>query len=122
MPESTKPKARDLNQQIRYTMWSVFKVARPLGVTLDEPARRAAIAAEVEALEARLASSDVIVRGWYDVAGLRADADFLVWWHAESPDALQDAYAQLRHTSLGQASDPVWSVMALHRPDRKSVV
>ncbi len=108
---ATRPKARDINAVIRYTMWSVFRVARPFGA---EP--RADVAAEVEALLVDLAQHDVIVRGVYDVSGLRADADFMVWWHAESPDALQAAYSRLRQTALGRASDSVWSVMALHRP------
>ncbi len=106
----TRPKARDLNQVIRYTMWSVFKVRVAL------PEDRNALAEEVEELVAQLAAKDVTVRGTYDVAGLRADADFMVWWHAENPDDLQEAYARLRRTTLGVACEPVWSVMALHRP------
>jgi peroxiredoxin len=58
----------------------------------------------------------VVVRGWYDVAGLRADADLMVWWHAETIDALQDAYSRLRRTALGASLRPVWSNAALHRP------
>ena len=102
---------REVNDTIRYAMWSVFAVAEPLG--LED---RDALATEVEELFTDLAERDVVVRGTYDVAGLRADADYMVWWHAESPDALQSAYARLRQTTLGRASEPVWSVMALHRP------
>jgi peroxiredoxin len=103
-------KARDLNQVIRYTMWSVFKAVRPL------PDDRAAVAAEVQALFDQLAAKDVTVRGTYDVAGLRADADLMIWWHAPSSDDLQEAYSRFRRTTVGAACDPVWSVMALHRP------
>jgi peroxiredoxin len=106
-----KPKARDINEMVRYTMWSVFRVARPFG---DDPRDQAV--AEVEGLVDQLAAKGVVVRGFYDVAGLRADADFMVWWHAESPDSLQEAYSSLRRSALGRASEPVWSVMALHRP------
>nr|MBA2558357.1 chlorite dismutase family protein [Propionibacteriales bacterium] len=59
---------------------------------------------------------DVVVRGFYDVAGLRADADFMVWWHAETIEALQSAYHRLLRTELGELLDPVWSVAAIHRP------
>ena len=62
------------------------------------------------------AGKDVVVRGTYDVAGFRADADLMVWWHASSADALQEAYTRLRRTALGRHLDPVWSQMALHRP------
>lgn len=111
MPDQPRPKARDLNALIRYTMWSVFRVERPLGDTAREP-----LAQEVDALVEQLAAKDVAVRGFYDVSGLRADADFMVWWHAESSDALQEAYQRLRRTELGRSCTPVWSVAALHRP------
>jgi chlorite dismutase len=103
--------AKDLNAAIRYTMWSVFRVARPLA-----DADRAPLVSEVENLFAQLEAKDVRVRGSYDLAGLRADADLMVWMHAESSDDLQDAYQRLRRTALGSHLEPVWSQMALHRP------
>ena len=110
-PVSTpKPKARDLNQVIRYTMWSVFRLRDRL------PEDRAAVASEVDALLDQLAAEDVVTRGSYDVSGLRADADLMMWWHAASSDDLQEAYGRFRRTALGAACEPVWSVMALHRP------
>jgi chlorite dismutase len=109
---STKgQKAREINDTIRYTMWSVFRLARPLA-----DADREAEGAEVEKLFAELAESDVVVRGVYDVAGLRADADLMVWWHATTSEQLQDAYHRFRRTAFGYRLDPVWSQMALHRP------
>src|SRR5690606_26565866 len=101
---------RELNATIRYTMWSVFRAARPL------PADRERAVTEVTELLEQLAAQDVVVRGTYDASALRADADLMVWWHSPSPDDLQDAYAQLRRTTLGEHLAPVWSVMALHRP------
>jgi peroxiredoxin len=101
---------RELNDTIRYTMWSVFRVAQPLGED------RRQLAGEAEALLAQLGEKDVTVRGTYDLTGMRADADLMLWWHARSPDALQEAYGLLRRTGLGRHLAPVWSVMALHRP------
>ena len=46
------------------------------------PALREELTAEVEALFEQLAGKDVMVRGTYDVSGLRADADLMIWWHA----------------------------------------
>lgn len=103
--------ARELNDVIRYTAWSVFKVARPIG-----DGDRAALGGEVDELFEQLAAKDVTVRGAYDVAGLRADADLMIWWHAGTSDALQDAYSRLRRTALGTHLEPVWSQLALHRP------
>src|SRR5689334_25436195 len=104
-------KAREINDTIRYTMWSVFGYQRELE---DEPAKTAAAA--LEAIAEATDGQDLTVRGWYDVAGLRADADLMVWWHAPSSETLQDAYHALRRSSLGSSLRPVWSQLALHRP------
>ncbi len=122
-------RARELNELIRYTMWSVFRVADPAALDVQgriapgsasSPAaaahRRDAVAAEVTELLDQAAGKGVITRGSYDVQGLRADADYMFWWVARSPDDLQEIYGRFRRTALGRASEPVWSVLALHRP------
>ncbi|MDQ2783066.1 hydrogen peroxide-dependent heme synthase [Lapillicoccus sp.] len=101
---------REINSSLRYAMWSVFASVEPL------PEDRSTVADEVVTLVADLASEGVVVRGVYDVAGLRADADLMIWWHAETIDELQDAYHRFLRTELGKALEPVWSVAALHRP------
>ena len=113
-PAPAKPGAariREINDTIRYAMWSVFAVAEPLAGE-----DRGALATEVEELFTDLAARDVVVRGTYDVAGLRADADVMVWWHAERIEDLQDAYHRLLRTSFGAHLSSVWSNAALHRP------
>ncbi|RMI30069.1 hydrogen peroxide-dependent heme synthase [Nocardia stercoris] len=101
-----------LNSQIRYLMFSVYQVEP--GVLGDD---RDEIIAEAQEFFAGLEQRGVVVRGLYDVAGLRADADFMVWTHAERIEDLQAAYADFRRTTeLGQACTPVWSNAALHRP------
>ncbi|MCB0943361.1 MAG: chlorite dismutase family protein, partial [Mycobacterium sp.] len=96
-------------------MWSVFRIVDTYGPDADESIR-AEEAAELESLIGALADQDVVVRGLYDVSGMRADADLMVWWHAESSDDLQDAYNALRRTLFGARLGPVWSQVALHRP------
>jgi hydrogen peroxide-dependent heme synthase len=110
-----RPKARDLNELIRYTMWSVFRVRGDAALDARGPGREA-LTAELEGLLDQAAGKGVTTRGCYDVQGLRADADYMFWWIAPAPDDLQDLYARFRRTGLGRASEPVWSVMALHRP------
>ncbi len=61
----------DLNAQIRYTMWSVYRVV---------PGESAA--APAAATVVRTLGDGVVLRGAYDVGGLRADADLMLWWHA----------------------------------------
>jgi hydrogen peroxide-dependent heme synthase len=108
--QSNAARINELNATIRYTMWSVFRAQGPL------PALRDELAGEVDALFDQLSGKDVTIRGTYDVSGLRADADLMIWWHSGSPDALQEAYALFRRTALGRHLAPVWSQMALHRP------
>lgn len=103
------PKAREINETIRYTMWSVFRAATPL------PAQRDALVGQVEQALGAL-GDDLEVRGWYDVSGLRADADLMVWWHASDVETVQAAYQALRRSDLGRHLEPVWSQVALHRP------
>jgi peroxiredoxin len=104
-------KAREINATIRYTLGSVFRLRDVLG-----DADRAAEAAEVTDLLDKLAADDTVTRGVYDLSGLRADADVLVWWHAETPEQVQDAYNRFRRTAFGRRLDPVWSQLAMHRP------
>jgi chlorite dismutase len=109
---SKASRTRELNDTIRYTMWSVFRLRDVLGDDAD----RSAEATDLEAFVEVLAEDDVVVRGIYDVSGLRADADVMVWWHAADSEQLQAAYNAFRRTPFGRRLDPVWSQMALHRP------
>lgn len=111
MTEQTNAaRLRELNDTIRYTMWSVFRATAPL------PSLREDVISEVNGLFERLAEKDVTIRGTYDVSALRADADLMIWWHSSSADALQEAYSLFRRTVLGRSMTPVWSQAALHRP------
>ncbi|AQA22269.1 peroxiredoxin [Rhodococcus sp. PvR044] len=101
-----------LNSTLRYAMFSVFQV-QP-GV-LEEDRTKAID--DAKAFFDSFEDTDATVRGVYDIAGMRADADFLIWTHAEKLEDLQKLYADFRRTTiLGRASDPVWSNVALHRP------
>ena len=104
----SRPRARELNELIRYTMWSVFRV-RDTGAidAAAGPSGRAGLAAEVTELCQQHAGKGVTTRGCYDLQGLRADADYMFWWIASTPDDLQEIYARFRRTGLGQASEPV---------------
>jgi hydrogen peroxide-dependent heme synthase len=109
--ESKAAKLREINDTVRYTMWSVFRLDHVLAE--DD---RVTVATEVEELFAKLAGEDVVVRGTYDLSGVRADADVMVWWHAAAAEPLQNAYNLFRRTHFGTRLSPVWSQLALHRP------
>ena len=100
-----------LNSMTRYMMLSVFAVQPE---ALGE--ERSSLVDETATFLKQQEECGVVVRGLYDVAGFRADADFMMWTHAERVEDLQATYRAFRRTGLGVASEPVWSVAALHRP------
>lgn len=97
--------ARDLNEQIRYTMWSVYRLVPGA----PSPA------GDLASVVSRAAGDGVVLRGAYDVGGLRGDADLMLWWHGPTAESLQDAYRAVAGAAGGRLV-PVWSQMALHRP------
>jgi chlorite dismutase len=109
----TKPSDDEIeriNASVHYLAYSVFKVSAPLTAGPKKLAR------EVESALGGLAKDGLVVRGVYDVAGLRADADILVWWHAPQAETVQAAYHALLASGLGISLTPVWSAMGVHRP------
>jgi chlorite dismutase len=110
VPTRSGPTPRQINEQIVYTAYSVYARAGDL----DAPAEKAT--AELTELAADLAERDVTIRGFYDVSGMRADADLMVWWYAPTAEQLQSAARSLRRTSVGRSLSPFWSAMGLHRP------
>jgi chlorite dismutase len=99
----------EINQTVRYAVWAVF--ARS-----GEPAPDVAAArADHAAWTASLAPDQVELRGQYDVSGMRAEADVMVWLHAASIEALQAALRSFRRTSAGATTRLAWSAMGLHR-------
>jgi peroxiredoxin len=107
-PERSRPSAREINDTIRYTCWTVF---RRTGVAPGPDS-----ATEIELLVKSLDEADTVVRGLYDVSGLRADADLMVWMHAPTAEAIQSGLRDLRRTGVAPSVEMTWSGMALHRP------
>ena len=95
--------SREINQEIRYTCWAVFGRTGP------------GTDGVVETLgSAQGRWDDVVVRGWYDVSGLRAGTDIMVWLHGPTAEGLQVALRDIRR-ALGPV-ELTWSAFALHRP------
>ena len=104
------PKARELNDQLLYATYAVFKAVERL------PEDRTALVAEAQGLLDEVLGKDVYTRGTYDLTGFKAEADVMVWWTCPDIDVLQDAYARFRQTGLGRVLEPVWTGVGLHRP------
>lgn len=62
-----------------------------------------------------LAGGGVVLRGFYDVTGMRASAQLMIWLHGPTAEALQHALRSLRRTRLLAPLDPLWSAMGVHR-------
>lgn len=109
--QPTPEEIEKFNQEIRYAGYSVFSVAGEIG---EED--RAALAEEITSRLSALSDQGLVVRGVYDVSAFRPDADVMFWWHAPTTEAIQAAYAAVRHSVLGSILEPVWSVIGMHRP------
>lgn len=109
-PAPSDASARELNDQVLYTMWSVFKATERL------PEDRTALAQEAQSFLDAAAEKDVYTRGTYDVSGFKAEADVMLWWTCPDVEVLQETNSRFRQTSLGRHLEPVWSAVALHRP------
>ncbi|WP_080794675.1 hydrogen peroxide-dependent heme synthase [Corynebacterium pacaense] len=102
-----------LNDVQRYAQWAVFRV---LPGVLDDD--RTEATENARTFFADLAAEGAVeVRGIYDASGMRAGADFMIWWHAEDFRDLQRAFADFRRTTiLGRATEVFWIANATHRP------
>jgi chlorite dismutase len=107
-PASADPATRPPSPA-RYAGWAVYERT---GTAVDE----GRAIADLEAWEAGLAAADVVLRGAYDVSGLRAGTDLMLWLHGPSAESLQAALRGFRRTAAGPATRLAWSVMGSHRP------
>lgn len=103
--------AERINAETNYTMYAVFRETRTAGNVGVTPAWRGIAAGLITELES---IPGLTTRGWYDVAGFRADADLMIWWHAPTTAALQQAYRTVLEWTGGRLA-PVWSNIGVHR-------
>ena len=93
-----------MSETLAYTVYVVLR-RDP-----NRPASGGGVQSAVEAVTAQ----GVTVRGVYDVSGLRADADIMLWLHGETVDGLQAAIRTLRRTDLLGTLLPTWNAMGVH--------
>lgn len=93
-----------------YTIWAVFQ----RGTGASEHGTELATVLE------ELTAEGVVTRGIYDVSGMRADADLLIWMHgakgaSTAPEALQSAVRRVRRSRELAGAVQVWGAMGVHR-------
>ena len=91
-----------------FTLWAVWR-RNPDAPVIETDAT------ELETITGHIEDSGVTVRGFYDVSGLRADADLMVWMHGDTAEELQRALRRLRRTELLRTLLPVWNALGVHR-------
>ena len=99
----------ELNRTVRYAVWAIYARTE---ASADLPDGDGGLGAWADGL----AADDVVLRGLYDVSGLRAEADVMVWLHGPSAESLQAALRGFRRTPPGSSTLLVWSAMGTHRP------
>ena len=97
-----------------YTVFAVFRKdpARPDDLDGHDVPR---FVREIDGTISLVENEGVTLRGIYDVSGLRADADVMLWLHGPSAEGLQWALRELRRARLFRALLPTWNAMGVHR-------
>lgn len=106
---SGKNLAREINETIRFTSWTVFRRTHLAEHPED-------CIGELLEILARAESEDILLRGIYDVSGMRANADLMFWFHAPRAEQIQATLRQIKRSTLGKSLESAWAAMALHRP------
>jgi chlorite dismutase len=104
------PSSGSGGERLGYTLWAVLRRDPQNPYTPDETD-----AESLDAVVESLAADGVVVRGFYDVSALRADADIMIWLHGEVPEAIQSAYRRLLRTDALGGLLPTWNAMGMHR-------
>lgn len=94
-----------------FTLFSVLD-----GLLHAPDSELAEIVEHFDAAVAELAEHEVILRGMYDVSGLRADGSVMLWLHGPDLADLQLALRELRATELLADTHLTWSAAGVHRP------
>lgn len=105
----TESKFDTINDTIRYTNWTAFRMVSPVGDI-------ASAQEEFTEWVAGLNSRDITLRGCYDIRGFRGDTALLLWIHASSAEEIQETLRAFSRLSIGQHFESTWSGMGLHRP------
>lgn len=93
-------------EAVHYTCFAVYARRRPAPDGVAQATRD---------LVADLSGTGITTRGLYDVHGMPADADLLVWLHGRSASDLQEAQRLFEHEALGGCVAAVWSAFGVHR-------
>jgi chlorite dismutase len=113
LTETTKVVQGEESATSWFTTYTVF--ARKNDAPPKSDAEVATDNAEFNTLIEKLDDQGVTLRGLYDVSGMRAEADIMVWMWSKSPEALQEAIRQVRRQGLFSGTKMVFTAMGADR-------
>ncbi|WP_157007131.1 hydrogen peroxide-dependent heme synthase [Agromyces laixinhei] len=99
---------------VGFTVFAVFRrdPARPDDYDGHDVRR---IVEELDGVISLVENEGTTVRGIYDVSGLRADADVMLWLHGPTAEGLQWSLRELRRARILRYLLPTWNAMGVHR-------
>lgn len=113
-PVSAAPEAQvePDGPELLFSLFATFRVSSSHPVVLDGR-DVPGIVRELEDVARELDDEGVVLRGWYDVSGVRSDADLLVWLQGIAPEDLQWSLRQLRRTALLAPLIRTWGALGI---------
>lgn len=99
------------NRFVQYICFKTQPEWRRLPVSVREEGR-AEFAATLKAASPRVTSFA------YSTLGLKVNADLMLWWHSDTPEATQETLAALLQTGFGSYCDVSYSLFGLTRPSQ----
>ncbi|MBK0419473.1 chlorite dismutase family protein [Leucobacter sp. CSA1] len=97
-----------------FTLFAVFRVSSSHPIVLDGR-DVPGVVREFEDVIGLIGNENVTLRGCYDISGMRADADLMLWLHGSAAEDLQWALRELRRTALLRPLIRVWGAVGVHR-------
>lgn len=91
---------------VGYALWAVLR---------RDPHAHPAAGPSLADAAAGLGAHETTLRGIYDVSGLRADADVMLWLTGPDAAALQSALRTLRRSAELSTLLPTWNALGVHR-------
>jgi chlorite dismutase len=88
-----------------YALWAILRRSRTSAAGVG-----ASLASAIDQLP-----DGVELRGLYDVSGLRADADVMLWLTGATAESLQAGLRILRRSAELEVLDPTWNALGVHR-------
>ena len=106
------PAHADVEERHSAVLCATFRLSSTHPMVLDGRDVASAVR-ELDDVVESFASEGVALRGWYDVSGLRNDADLMVVLHGAAVEDLQWGLRQIRRTGLIRPLIRSWSTVGL---------